>query len=117
MIRFVHCVKARDDISENDFRAAFTSEKMHQNAKRIVGYTDAVSYRISLTLKLDINVGLQEERSGMEPFDGMIEVWWEDGGKLATLKDSPEGIEGEISLINDELDRLEARYDKRRALF
>jgi len=80
--------EGKPDVSENDFRAAFSSEEMHTHAQRIVNYTDAVAYRLSLTLKIGANVGLQEEREGMEPFDGMIEVWWEDGSKLAALKES-----------------------------
>ena len=46
-----------------------------------------------------------------------IEGLWSPIDKLATLKDSPEEIEEEISFLNHALDRLEEQYDKRQNLF
>ena len=90
MIRFIHCMKARSDLSTDEFRRFFTSPEMRAFFDQAVEMTDAISYKICPTLNIDANLGLQEERGGAEPFDGVIEIWWESGADLMKIKDSEE---------------------------
>ena len=88
MIRFVHCIKARADISESEFRVAFNSKQMESLAEKMAILSGAKSYKLSLTMKIEVNAELMEERSGQEPYDGMIEFWWDSGKALEALRHS-----------------------------
>ena len=90
MIRFMHCVKAQAGVSETDFREAFTGQRMKDLASQIAEATGAISYKLRLTLKIELNIGLMEERGGAEPFDGIMEMWWESGSGLLEFKESDE---------------------------
>ena len=46
-----------------------------------------------------------------------IEALWSPIDRLAAVKDSPEGIDREISFLNKTLDRLEEQYERRSSLF
>ena len=46
-----------------------------------------------------------------------IEALWSPIDRLASVKDSAEGIDREISFLNETLDRLEDQYEKRGSLF
>ena len=99
MIRFVHCIKARADISESEFRTAFRSTEMQRYAQKIAELTGADSYKLSLTLHIEVNFDLMLERSGQEPFDALIEFWWEDGKQLEAFRHSEEfaGLQAEVT--------------------
>ena len=88
MVRFMHCVKAKAGVSEIDFREAFSGSKMQDFVRQGVELTGAVSHKLCLTLKIEVNTGLMEERGGEEPFDGVLEMWWESGSSLLDLKES-----------------------------
>jgi len=90
MIRFVHCIKARDDVSESEFRSAFKSAEMESFAQKIKDMTGADSYNLSLTLKIDFNINLMNERQGQEPYDAIIEFWWDSGKELQTFRENEE---------------------------
>lgn len=90
MVRFIHCVKAKAGVSEIDFRNAFTSEKMKDMLRQGVELSGAVSYKLCLTLKIEANTGLMDERGGEEPFDGVMEMWWESGSELTAIQGSDE---------------------------
>lgn len=84
----MHCVKAKAGVSESDFRNAFAGEKMKDLARQFAEATNAVSYKLRLTLKIGLNIGLMKERGGEEPFDGIMEMWWESGSGLVEFKES-----------------------------
>lgn len=90
MIRFIHCVKARSDISPVDFRNFFTGPELKSFLDKAIEMTNAVSYRLSSTLNIEANTGLMEERGGAEPFDGILEIWWENGSDLMKIRESEE---------------------------
>ena len=82
MIRFVHCVKALPDLPAGDFRRHFHGTELATLMDQLALLSQAVEYKVCLTLQIEANLGLREERGGSEPFDGLIEVWWASGQGL-----------------------------------
>jgi hypothetical protein len=53
---------------------------------------------MSLTLQVEADLRLMEDRRSGEPFDGIIEYWWKDAANLIDICDLPEGqrLKGEM---------------------
>jgi len=78
MIRFVHCVKRRRDITHEDFRRYWSSQKFTDMLAELGTITGAVRIRKNLTLLIDMNLELMRERGSDEPYDGILEAWWDN---------------------------------------
>jgi len=78
MIRFVHCVKRRPDISHEDFRRYWNSQKFADMLAELGAVTHAVRIKKNLTLLIDMNLELMKERGSDEPYDGILEAWWDN---------------------------------------
>lgn len=78
MIRFIHCVKSRADISAGDFRHCWNSPEFSGLWDRLILLTGARHCERNLTLLIELNTQLMDERGAGDPFDGLIEVWWDD---------------------------------------
>lgn len=85
MIRFINCIKKRDDISIENFRNYWSSREFEDLLQRVIDITKAQHFTKNLTLDVEANVMIQEERGGGEPFDGIIEYWWDKGSELMDL--------------------------------
>ena len=62
MIRFIHCVKAKEGIDPAEFRQHFQSEGMQALVQRMKQVMQPTDMKISFTLQLDINRGLMHGR-------------------------------------------------------
>ncbi len=85
MIRFINCIKKRDDISIENFRNYWQSQEFEDLLHRVIDITKAQHFTKNLTLDVEANVMIQAERGGGEPFDGIIEYWWDKGSELMDL--------------------------------
>ena len=74
MIKFIHCVKARPELTAAEFRKFFRSDELLSLTKRMATLTNAVDYQLSLRLEIEINVELMRSRDGAAPFDGVFEI-------------------------------------------
>lgn len=90
MIRFIHCIKALPELPAVDFRRHFHSDELASLMDELALLTQASEYKLSLTLQVAANLELMQERGGAEPFDALIEVWWESGHDLLDLADNAE---------------------------
>ena len=90
MIRFVHCVKRRADLSPEEFRHHWNSPGFLDLLERLKALSGAVRLERSLTLIIPENIRLMEERGSGEPFDAMLEVWWQRGVGLFETFSTPE---------------------------
>jgi hypothetical protein len=88
MIRFVHCVKAQPEIAAADFRRYLHSAEFTELMDQLARLSQASEYKLSLTLHIEANLDLMQERGGAEPFDAIIEIWWNSGQKLAQLTET-----------------------------
>ena len=103
MIRFIHCVKRRADISPEEFRRFWNSGEFTDLLEHLGHLTGARKVEKNLTLMIDMNTELMKERGSKEPFDGILEVWFDN----ARVFDQ----EQEDSELNRFLDRME-RYQE-----
>jgi len=54
------------------------------------------------TLESPINEALRQSRGGLEPYDGVAELWWDSAEDLAALMATPEGQKAGQELLDDE---------------
>ena len=91
MIRFVHCMKRRPDLSVAEFREYWNSQEFNDLFDKLADILEPVSVKKNLTLNVEINAMLMEERGSEEPYDGIFEVWIESAADLQKLQNSEEG--------------------------
>jgi len=75
MIKFVQCVKCKPDISASEFRRFW--QQYREKARAIIDELPAVRWSMSTTLKVEENLEIMVDRGTAEPFDGMLEIWFE----------------------------------------
>ncbi len=85
MIRFIHCMKRKDDISIEEFRRFWNSAEFNDLIDRMLSHSLTAGVRKNLTLDIDVNKMLQSERGAKNPFDSVLEVLWQSGGDLPAL--------------------------------
>ncbi len=88
VIRFIHCMKRRSDVSLHDFRAFLASEAFDRLVAELAVQTSAVRWSKTVTLAIAANVELMAERGSEEPFDAVLEVWWQSSKDLEALVDA-----------------------------
>ena len=89
MIRFLHCVKRRPELSPEEFRRRWNDPAFGDLIDQVAAATGAIRVERNLTLIIEQNVELMLERGSAEPFDATLEVWWESGQSLNALSNSP----------------------------
>lgn len=82
MIRLVHCVKRRPELSVAEFRRYWNSGEFDALLAKLRELSAARRLQKSLTLLVDINLQLMQERKTEEPFDALLEVWWDNAREL-----------------------------------
>ncbi len=100
MIRFINCIKRRGDISIEDFNRYWNSQEFEELLQRVIDITKAKNFTKNLTLDVEANVMIQKERGGGEPFDGIIEYWWDKGSELMDLYDTDEAKQVRQQMID-----------------
>ena len=113
MIRLMRCVRRRKDIQPEEFRRYWSAADYDNLLGQINEATQAVSYRKNLTLRIDINKRIIDSFGMEDPFDGIIEVFWQDGNALQAWVETPEGKQQRQSLIDYEsqfVDHSKSRF-------
>lgn len=82
MIRLVHCIRSRPELTVTDFRQHFHGDAFRTLLKALAELTGAVDFHASLTLNIELNAELQADRGGEPPFDAIIEIRWANGQEL-----------------------------------
>jgi hypothetical protein len=86
MIKLVFCLRKRADLSVIEFRKRWQDHQIFTRA--LAKAMRAIRITHSLTLVIEENEEMQLTRGTAEPFDGLIEVWWEDSSAInASLQD------------------------------
>ena len=91
MIRFINCIKRRDNVSVEEFRRCWRDPVFPELQKELAKALGANRYHRALTLVVEANTLFQEERGLAEPGDGILEYWWVNARDLVNLIESPEG--------------------------
>ena len=106
MIRFIHCVKRHPDISVEEFRRHWNSRQFADLLARMGAVTKALRMRKNLTLMVDMNQELMQQRGSEEPFDGIIEAWWDSAQVFGSLPQ----ITAKMQTIQPEMERFQAQF-------
>lgn len=89
MVRMIYCIMRRDDVSLRDFRNYFEGEHRElicQAAKEL----KAIDFTQSLTLMVERNFTVMVRRGTEMPYDGVIEMWWENAAELEKVSETEE---------------------------
>ena len=101
MIKFVFCLRRRPDLS----RAEFQDYWLNKHGPLATGFKKALGLHkyIQLhTISTPFDDGLRASRGGPEPFDGMVEAWWESLEVLRHTVEDPAAQAAWAALMEDE---------------
>ena len=85
MIRFIHCMKKRSELTTAEFREYWNSPEFTDMINRMAGILSPVSIIKNLTFNIELNNTLMQERGSEEPYDGVLEVWLENASDLKNM--------------------------------
>ena len=88
MIRFIHCMKKRPELTIAEFREYWNSQEFTELMDRMTQMLGPVSVIRNLTFNIELNNSLMQERGAEEPFDGIIEIWLESAADLQNLNNA-----------------------------
>lgn len=112
MIRLIHCIRKRDDTSLEEFRTWWQSPEFDLLLQRMASFMGARRFTKNATLAVDANLWLMEARNLAEPFDGVIEYWWDNAAHLMEV------AKGEsFQVLREEMENFQRQFiDLDRAL-
>ena len=101
MIKLVYCVRRHPDFSAEEFRKYWLEKHgplVRSNAKAL----RARRYVQSHMFDSPLNAAAQQPRGTKAPYDGITEVWWDSREELIAALSTPEGMEANKLLAQDE---------------
>jgi len=101
MIKFVYCVRRHPRLSPQEFRK-YWIENHGPLVRKHAQTLRAKKYIQSHTLDTPINLIAQQTRGAKAPYDGITEVWWDSLEDLMAAISTPEGMESNRILVEDE---------------
>jgi hypothetical protein len=93
MIRYINCVRRRQDISVEEFRRYWNSPEFEALFRRVCEIVQPLRFAKNLTLQVAANAKIQDERGLGDPFDATVEMWWQNAGELLDKFESPEALD------------------------
>ena len=101
MIKLVYCLRRLPHLSREEFQRYWRQNhgplvRERAQALRIRRYVQVH------TLESPTNDALRRSRGGLEPYDGVVELWYESADDLAAAAASPEGRKAGEELLEDE---------------
>ena len=90
MIRFIHCMKTRSDVSTEAFRSFWHSAELKQLLSELAIQAGTRQIRRNLTLQVEANNQLQMEREAQPAYDAVLEIWFDDAAGLQQLNEKNE---------------------------
>ena len=90
MIRLITCIKRKKDISPKKFRDYWNDPQFEILFDRLVSVLEPFRISRKLTLQVGANVRIMQARKSKEPYDAVIEWWFENASQLAPLLGTPE---------------------------
>ena len=90
MIRYINCFRKRADLTAEEFRKYWQADEFDELTNKVVELTGAVRYSKSLVLGVETGKNLIADRGLSEPFDGVLEYWWNDARQLQSAYESDE---------------------------
>ncbi len=91
MIRYINCFRKASDISIEDFREYWQGAEFDELIRKSVELTEAIRYSKNLTLQVSMGDHLISDRGLDQPYDGILEYYWENAHHLPDVYASEEG--------------------------
>lgn len=77
-------------MSHEQFRSYWQDDQFDSLIGEMASSTLANRFVKNLTLTVEANVRIMQDRGSAEPFDGVIEYWWSNAKELMEIFDTPE---------------------------
>jgi hypothetical protein len=90
VIRHIKCIRKKPDLSDEEFRAFWNAPEYEDLNQQMMTLANAVRYSRNLALKVEATQRVITDRGFIDPFDAVVEFWWEDASHLMALYDTPE---------------------------
>lgn len=101
MVKLVYCLKKRSDLSDEEFHDYW----LNKHAPLVREQAPALKikrYSQFHTMPLELHEAVKEARGLGDYYDGTAELWWESLDALLGAYSSPEGMEANAILGEDE---------------
>ncbi len=101
MIKLTFAVRRRIDVDPAEFHSYWRD----QHGPLVRSLRSALGIRRYVQthrLETPLNDVLRASRRGLEPYDGVAELWWDDLDALVAATSSPEGAAAGQTLLEDE---------------
>ena len=89
MIRYINCFRKKSDMSAEEFREYWCGAEYDELIEKLAAFYKATRYAKNLTLKVEMGQKLLSDRGMGEPYDGIIEYYWDNAHQLSSLYESP----------------------------
>ncbi len=113
MIRLVRCLKRRSDVSAVEFRRFWNDPEYLELTDQVVNAMQAMRCARNLTLQVDLNRALTEFHDQDEPYDGVVEIWWDNAKVLNAAMAEPDAGDMQLrynGFEDDYIDRAASRF-------
>jgi len=90
MIRLITCIKKKEDLTTKEFRDYWNDPQFELLFDRVVSLLEPYAVSRKLTLQVSANIKIMQTRKTKEPYDAVIEWWFNSAGRLAPLLAKPE---------------------------
>jgi uncharacterized protein (TIGR02118 family) len=100
-IKIVFCLRRKDGISREEFQRYW----LEKHAPLVKSHAAAIGMRRyvqSHTLETPLNAAVADSRGAPEPYDGVMEGWWDSEEALVTTLSSPAAQAAGRELLEDE---------------
>mgnify|MGYP001547825296 FL=1 len=105
MIRLIHCMKRKDDVSVEDFRKFWDSPELIALMDAMLDKVFVADIKRNLTLDIKANHVLQAERQSKQPFDGIVEILWQSGADMAAIEQ-----DSQFNELYARMEELQSKY-------
>jgi hypothetical protein len=102
MIRLITCIKRKKDISPKKFREYWNDPQFEVLLDKLVTLLEPFRISRKLTLQVSANVRIMQARKSLQPYDAIIEWWFESATQLAPFLATPEARAGLKELMKYE---------------
>jgi hypothetical protein len=105
VIRYINCFRKAPDLSTEDFREYWQGAEFDELIGKIAGLTSAVRYCKSLTLQVSMGEDLVSDRGLAQPYDGILEYYWENAHHLPEVYATEEA-----RALSDQISRYQSQF-------
>jgi hypothetical protein len=98
-------MKRRSDIDGFEFRRFWNGPELDALIQRLTAILKPLRSKRTLVLAIEENQEMMRERGGAEPFDGVMEMWFESGREFHRLS-----ADAEYQALMEEMRSLQSRF-------